>query len=289
MTHGSKWLGVLAAAVLAMALAVAGCGPKSGTGGLSGNVTAVGSTALQPLVEEAAYLFMAKNPGIRISVQGGGSGTGLSQVFGGGADIGNSDIFAEEKDGIDAGQLVDHKVCVTGFALITHPENKVDNLTRQQIKDIFTGKIKNWSEVGGDDRKIVLINRAKGSGTRATFKKYVMDGLEEAPGDAEQESSGTVRKVVSETPGAISYLALPYVDSSMVKALKIDGVDAGLESIASGRYPFWSYEHMYTKGEPQGAVKVFLDYMSGEEVQAGLVEKFGFIPIGAMKVERSAD
>lgn len=285
----SRWLAVLAAAVLALAVAVAGCGPQSGEERLSGNVTAVGSTALQPLVEEAAYLFMAKNPGVRISVQGGGSGTGLSQVFGGGADIGNSDIFAEEKDCIDAGQLVDHRICVSGFALITHPDNKVDNLTRQQIKDIFAGKITNWSEVGGDDRKIVLINRARGSGTRATFKKYVLDGLEEAQGDAEQESSGTVRKIVSETPGAISYLAMPYVDGSIVKALRIDGVEPSLESIASGSYPFWSYEHMYTKGEPQGAVKAFLDYMTSKEVQSGLVENFGFIPITAMKVERNVD
>jgi len=278
-----RWLALLAAAFLALA---AGCGTQSGGERLSGSITAVGSTALQPLVEEAAYLFTAKNPGVRISVQGGGSGTGLSQVFGGGADIGNSDIFAEEKDGIDAGLLVDHKVCVAGFALITHPDNKVDNLTRQQVKDIFTGKITNWSEVGGDDQRIILINRARGSGTRATFKKYVLDGLEEAQGDAEQESSGTVRKIVSETPGAVSYLALPYVDSSMVKTLRIDGVEPSSENIVTGRYPFWSYEHMYTKGEPQGAVKAFLDYMLSEEVQSGLVKDFGFIPITAMKVER---
>lgn len=294
----SKWFALLTVAVLAVALVVSGCGQQKDTGRqsrdgqqqqqateLSGNITAVGSTALQPLVEEAANGFMAKNPGVKISVQGGGSGTGLSQVSGGGADIGNSDVFAEEKEGIDASQLVDHKVCVAGFALVTHPGNKVDSLTKQQIKDIFTGKIKNWKEVGGADQKIFLVNRARGSGTRATFKKYVLDGTEEAKGDAEQESSGAVRKIVSETPGAISYLALSYVDSS-VKALKIDGLEASTENIATGKYPFWSYEHMYTKGEPAGAVKAFLDYMVGDEIQQNLVEKLGYIPITAMKTER---
>ncbi|MDI6711510.1 MAG: phosphate ABC transporter substrate-binding protein [Thermoanaerobacterales bacterium] len=288
----TKWFAVLAVAVLAVALVVSGCGQQDGSEKpqqqeqeLSGNITAVGSTALQPLVEEAANAFMAENSGVKISVQGGGSGTGLSQVSSGGADIGNSDVFAEEKDGIDASQLKDHKVCVVGFALVTHPSNKVDNLTKQQIKDIFTGKIKNWKEVGGDDQKIVLVNRAKGSGTRATFKKYVMDGTEEAKGDAEQESSGTVRKIVSETPGAISYLALSYVDGS-VKAMKIDGAEPSTDNIGTGKYPFWSYEHMYTKGEPTGAVKAFLDYMVSDEVQKTLVEKLGYIPITAMQVER---
>lgn len=282
-----KWIAVLLAAILAVAFSVSGCGPQSDGEKISGNITVVGSTALQPLVEEAAYLFMAKNPGIRISVQGGGSGTGLSQVFSGGASIGNSDIFAEEKDGIDAAQLVDHRVCVSGFALITHLDNHVDNLTKQQIKDIFTGRVKNWREVGGNDQRIILINRARGSGTRATFKQYVLDGTEETQGDAEQESSGTVRKIVSETPGAVSYLALPYVDTTIVKTISIDGVEPDLKSISSGRYPFWSYEHMYTKGEPQAVVKAFLDYMLDQDTQVGLVEKFGFVPIGVIKVDRS--
>lgn len=250
-------------------------------------VTAVGSTALQPLVEQTAKDFMAKNQGVQIQVQGGGSGTGLSQVASGAATIGNSDIFAEEKQGIPAGELVDHKVAVVGMAAAVSPKVKVDNLTKQQLIDIFTGKITNWKEVGGDDMKITLVNRPKSSGTRATFHKFALDGKEEAEGITE-DSSGTVRKIISETPGAIGYLALSYFNDS-VKALKLDGVETTPENIATNKYPVWAYEHMYTKGEATGNAKAFLEFILSDEVQKKTVTELGFLPITDMKVERDAE
>lgn len=261
---------------------------NSGSTTTSGEpITAVGSTALQPLVEQAAKDFMAKNQGVQIQVQGGGSGTGLSQVASGAATIGNSDIFAEEKKGIPANELVDHKVAVVGMAAAVSPQVKVDNLTKQQLIDIFTGKITNWKEVGGDDMKITLVNRPKSSGTRATFSKFALDGQEEAEGITE-DSSGTVRKIIAETPGAIGYLALSYFNDS-VKALKLDGVEANAENIATNKYPVWAYEHMYTKGEPTGSAKAFLDFVLSEEVQKKTVTDLGFLPITDMKVERDAE
>lgn len=250
-------------------------------------VTAVGSTALQPLVEQAAKDFMAKNAGAQIQVQGGGSGTGLSQVASGAATIGNSDIFAEEKKGIPANELVDHKVAVVGMAAAVSPQVKVDNLTKQQLIDIFTGKITNWKEVGGDDMKITLVNRPKSSGTRATFSKFALDGQEEAEGITE-DSSGTVRKIIAETPGAIGYLALSYFNDT-VKALKLDGVEANAENITTNKYPVWAYEHMYTKGEATGDAKAFLDFMLTDDVQKKIVTDLGFLPITDMKVERDAE
>ncbi|MFS0558477.1 phosphate ABC transporter substrate-binding protein PstS family protein [Brevibacillus sp. 179-C9.3 HS] len=250
-------------------------------------VTAVGSTALQPLVEQAAKDFMAKNAGAQIQVQGGGSGTGLSQVASGAATIGNSDIFAEEKKGIPANELVDHKVAVVGMAAAVSPQVKVDNLTKQQLIDIFTGKITNWKEVGGDDMKITLVNRPKSSGTRATFSKFALDGQEEAEGITE-DSSGTVRKIIAETPGAIGYLALSYFNDT-VKPLKLDGVEANAENITSNKYPVWAYEHMYTKGEATGDAKAFLDFILTDEVQKKTVTDLGFLPITDMKVERDAE
>ncbi|MED1792340.1 MULTISPECIES: phosphate ABC transporter substrate-binding protein [Brevibacillus] len=250
-------------------------------------VTAVGSTALQPLVEQTAKDYMAKNQGVQIQVQGGGSGTGLSQVASGAATIGNSDIFAEEKSGIPANELVDHKVAVVGMAAAVSPKVKVDNLTKQQLIDIFTGKITNWKEVGGDDMKITLVNRPKSSGTRATFNKFAMDGKEEAEGITE-DSSGTVRKIIAETPGAIGYLALSYFNDT-VKALKLDGVEANAENIATNKYPVWAYEHMYTKGEPTGNAKAFLEYILSDEVQKKTITDLGFLPITDMKVERDAE
>jgi len=293
----SKVLAVLAFAFAVPALLLTGCGGQKGAGGapaagqkeaaLSGKITAVGSTAMQPLVEEAARQFMAKNPNVQIAVQGGGSGTGLSQVSSGAADIGNSDIFAEEKSGIDASKLVDTKVCVVGMAAVVNPGVTLDGLTKKQLIDIFTGKVTSWKEVGGPDQKIVVINRATGSGTRATFKAFALDGAEETAGGMEIDSSGQVKKTVSETPGAISYLALSYVDNT-VRALKIDGVEASEENIANGRYPVWAYQHMYTLGEPAGVKKAFLDYMLSPEVQNTLVPAMGYIPVAKMKVERDA-
>jgi phosphate transport system substrate-binding protein len=288
-----KWLLALCC-VLALTIALAGCGAPQQTGQkedskateLSGSITAVGSTAMQPLVEEAANKFMEKNPKVQVSIQGGGSGTGLTQVSQGAANIGNSDIFAEEKEGIDATQLADTKVCVVGMATVVNPGVTVDNVTKQQLIDIFTGKITNWKQLGGPDQKIVLINRAKGSGTRATFKRFALDGKEEAVG-MEIDSSGQVKKIVAETPGAISYLALSYIDKS-IKALKLEGVEPAGENIVNGKYPVWAYQHMYTKGEPAGLAKEFLQYMLSDEVQNTLVPEMDYIPSTKMKVERDA-
>lgn len=298
MERRFKVLGLLLGIFLLMAV-VAGCGTKADqksgesqgqaeqSGGAKGSITAVGSSALQPLVEEAAKQFMASNPEAQVVVQGGGSGTGLSQVASGASNIGNSDVFAEEKlTPQEASQLVDQKICVVGMAAVVNPDVKVKNLTQQQLIDIFTGKISNWKDVGGADVKVQLVNRPSSSGTRATFKAFALKNAEEAKG-IEQDSSGTVRKIISETPGAIGYLALSYLDNS-ITALKLDGVDPTKENIVTGKYPVWAYEHMYTKGEPTDLAKDFLNYMLSDEVQKSLVVDLGYIPSTDMQVERDA-
>ena len=254
--------------------------------GISGSATAVGSSALQPLAEKAAQLFMEKNPDAKIQVQGGGSGTGLKQVAEGACEIGNSDVFAAEKLPADqASTLVDHRVCVVGFATVVNPKVTVDNLTSQQLIDIFTGKVTNWKDVGGSDMKIIVLNRPASSGTRATFKKYALNGAEEATGVAlTEESSGAIKKALADNEGSISYLALSYVDET-VKVLKYNDVEPIVDNVKSGKYPIWSYEHMYTKGEAAGAAKAFIDYMMSDEFKATITE-MGYIANSDMTVTR---
>lgn len=252
------------------------------------SITAVGSSALQPLVEAAGEQYSSENIVKFINVQGGGSGTGLSQIAADAVEIGNSDIFAEEKDGIDASKLVDHRVAVVGITPIVTPGTGVTDISIEELNKIFTGKITNWSELGGNDLPITVLNRASGSGTRATFEQWVLEEGQNSIITQEQESSGTVRQIVANTPGTISYVAFSYVNDDVV-ALSIDGVEPKDENVKINDWPIWSYEHMYTNGEPTGLTKDFLDYILSEEIQSTLIEALGYIPTSQMEIQRDVE
>ncbi|WP_160721707.1 phosphate ABC transporter substrate-binding protein [Bacillus sp. USDA818B3_A] len=255
---------------------------------LSGTLSISGSSAMQPLVAAAAEEFMAQNPKVDIQVQAGGSGTGLSQVAEGSVQIGNSDVFAEEKEGIPADVLVDHKVAVVGMTAAINPKVGITDIKKEDLIKVFTGKITNWKELGGKDQKIVLVNRPDSSGTRAVFNKFALDGATPAEGITE-DSSNTVKKIINETDGAIGYLAFSYFTDESVAPLSIDGVEPTAENVQSGEFPIWAYQHSYTNGEPEGLAKAFLDYMMSEDIQNNLLKQQGYLPVTKMEVERDAE
>lgn len=249
-------------------------------------VTNVGSTALQPLAEAAVPGFNQQHPRVNVTIQGGGSGTGLSQVQAGAVDLGSSDVYAEQKKGIDATKLEDHIVAVAGIVPIVNPKLKVNNLTTDQLRRIFTGEITNWQTVGGPDEKITIINRADGSGTRLAFEDLILKGQAPKPAQ-EQDSNGTVKQIVANTPGAISYVALPYVNST-VKTLTLNGVKATAANIQTNRWPLWSYEHVYLRKNASPAARAFVKYLTSPTVQQTLVPKAHYVSVDQMQVHRDA-
>ncbi len=197
--------------------------------------------------------------------------------------IGDSDVTADSKlQPSDASQLVDHVVARQGWVMVTNTSvTGVTNLTTQQAKDIWTGAITNWKQVGGPDQPIVLIIRPQSSGTRATFKKIVLGGANEAAGQAlTEDSNGAVTQAVQQTPGSTSVIGFAYYQQNKtnLNALQLDGVDATVANMSGGTYKLQAFGHMYTKGQPDGLAKAFLDFMLGDYVQHQLIPSLFYAP-----------
>ena len=251
-----------------------------------------GASSFQALVEAAAEQFMNENPDCVISGSGNGSGAGLTAVSSGTVTIGNSDVFAETKlDADAAAKLVDHEVAVVGMGPIVSKNVTVDDLTLEQLKGIFGGTITNWSEVGGDDAEIVVVNRKEGSGTRATFEAAVFGDEKNTykPAQPEQDKSGDVQTLMGSTDNAISYIDFSHFDDSKFTAIKVGGVEPESKNVLDNSFPIWATEHMYCAEDADDATKAFLDYMLSDDVQGSLVEEQGFIPVSEMLVTKDAE
>lgn len=254
----------------------------------SSKITIVGSSAMQLLAEQAGNDYRLAHPSSNIVVQGGGSGTGLSQVQAGAVEIGTSDVYAETQKGINAKKLQNHLIAVVGIVPIINKNVGIKNLSTEQLEKIFTGKITNWKEVGGKNEAITVINRSKGSGTRTTFEDIILKGKKPIRSQ-EQDSNGTVKKIVSSTPGTISYISFPYANDKHIQKLDIDHVKPTNKNITTNKWQLWSYEHMYTKGKPNKKVAAFIKYMLGSKVQKDLVPEIGYLSINDMKVMRDSN
>ncbi len=241
------------------------------------NISAAGSTALQPLVTAAASDYQAKHSDTKISVTGGGSRTGLGLVASKAVDLGDSDILAQNQP-----NLVDHRVAVIGFVIVTNPEVGVKNLSKKQIQDIFSGKVKNWKDVGGKDGQVTVINRPASSGTRAVFMKTLMDGTVLDQNTLTEDATGTVVQKVKQTAGSVSYAAFSGThNQGGISEVSIGGAAPTDANVQSGKYPFWSYEHVYTYGHPSKEISDFIDFVKNSKE---LLQRTGYIAVGDMKV-----
>jgi phosphate transport system substrate-binding protein len=240
-----------------------------------------GSTTVLPIAQKAAEKFMEKYGDANISVRGGGSGVGIAALMDGVCDIADSSraIKQEELDkAVSKGRdLKAHMVAMDGLSIVVHPSNPIKELTKQQLKDIFTGKIKNWSEVGGASDKIMAVSRDSSSGTYEAFGELALNKAKVRSDALMQASNQAVASTVAETPTSIGYLGLGFVSPS-VKLLVLEGVTPSKETVLSAKYPLSRPLYMYTNGIPTGQIKDFIDYVKSAEGQK-IVEEEGYVAL----------
>lgn len=242
---------------------------------LSGTITESGSTSVQPLAELFAEAFMKVNNQVKVTIQGGGSSVGIKAATDGTVNIGAS---SRELTQAEAANLKEYVLCKDGIAIIVSPSNSINNLTREQIKNIFSGNITNWSQVGGADKSIHVVAREEGSGTRGAFEELIMGKDAKIVKTAIlQSSNGALMQVVKNDANAIGFLSFGYLENS-IKAISINGVAANAANALNGSYSVVRPFLFVTKGEPAGVVKAFIDYCMGSEAQK-IVTKEGYISV----------
>ncbi len=247
-------------------------------------LTITGSTTVLPVAQKAAEEFMKVYPDINVSVSGGGSGEGIKAIIDGTTDIANSSRFikeAEIKSAVEKGAYpVPFGIAYDCIIPVVHPSNKVGDLTLDQLKDIYMGKITNWKDVGGEDKEIVVISRDTSSGTYEVWEEKVMKKEKVYPGALLQASNGAVGQAVSKNKYAIGYVGLGYVTGNKeLKPLKVGGVEGGMETALSGTYPISRVLYMFTKGWPTGKTLKFINFMIHPQKGQKIAAEEGFVPL----------
>lgn len=274
---------ILLGILLVLLVSLVGCAKQDNSsksnqgkegGKLSGTLTIAGSTSVQPFSEVLAEAFQAKNPGVQVNVEGGGSSQGVEAAISGAADIGSvsRDVKAEEKA---KANLVETPIALDGIAVVVNPGNKVAALKMEDVKNIYLGNIKNWKELGGSDAPITIVSREDGSGTRDAFDSIVMNKEEIIKNAIIQNSTGAVRTTVAGDKNAIGYISLAKVNKD-VKALDIDGIKASEKNIKAGTYKLQRPFIYITKDAPKGLSEAFIKFVLSDEGQNLIVEEGAF-------------
>lgn len=247
----------------------------------SGVLTITGSTTVLPVAAQAAELYMDTHPGVDVQVNGGGSGVGVQSAGSGTAMIGmaSRDLKSEEKEKYP--ELVEHQIAIDGIAIITHKTNPIASLTLDQVKAIYNGNITNWKEVGGIDANIVVIGRDSASGTREFFHEKVMNKEDFVQTQLEKNSNGAVKQSVAQTPAAIGYVGLGYIDETIhAVPILVDGTSVipSIESVKDKSYPIARPLNFLTNGEPSGLIAEFIAFIDSPEGQEVVIDE-GFVPL----------
>lgn len=244
-----------------------------------------GSDTMVNLGQAWAEGFMMKHPDSFIAVTGGGSGTGIAALISGTCDIAQCSRQMKEKEietartkGIEPMEFI---VALDGIAVVVHPKNPISGLTLTQLADIFTGRIKNWKELGGDDAPIVILSREVNSGTYVYFKEYVLKNNEYAETALLMPSSQAIADEVAQNPNTIGYYGIGYI-SQQQKAVAVEGIVPSIENVTKNSYPISRPLFMYTNGEPKGIVKDFIDFILSDDGRKIVLEQ-DFVPVMQIK------
>jgi len=249
---------------------------------LAGNIVITGSTTVLPVAQKVAEAYMGQNPDVKISISGGGSGEGIKALIDGTTDIADSSRFIKDSEisqAVGKGRYpVPFAVAYDCIVPIVHPSNNVVNLTLEQLKAIYKGEIKNWKEIGGPDKKIVVISRDTSSGTYEVWEGKVMNKERVFPGALLQASNGAVVQAVSSNQNAIGYIGIGYANDT-VKVVMVNRVKGSEETALSGVYPITRALYMFTNGWPTGDTLNFINFVLHPQKGQQYVREEGFVPL----------
>ncbi len=242
-------------------------------------VVLAGSTTVLPIAQKTAEVFMDNNSDADISVRGGGSSVGIAALIDGTCDIADASRAIKDTEIQNAARNgrdpVVHIVAMDGIAVVVNQSNPVSKLSTKQVRDIFTGKITDWSQLGGNSGKIVVVSRDTSSGTFEAFGELVMNKEKVRPDALMQASNQAVSQAIAQTPQAVGYVGLGFMQGD-IKPVEIEGVMPSKETVLSGEYPVTRPLYMYSNGKPKGMIKEYLDFVKSKEGQE-LVEAQGYV------------
>ena len=248
----------------------------------AGNLVIKGSTTVLPIAQKVAEAYMRENPGVKITISGGGSGNGIKAIIDGSTDIADSSRFIKPKEVKLAHEKgvypVPWRVAYDCIIPIVHPDNPLKNISLDQLKSIYQGKIKNWKEFGWKNKKIVVISRDTSSGTYEVWEKKVMQKTRVYPGALLQASNGAVNQAVSNNKYAIGYVGIGYLNKA-VSAAKVNGIEGSIETTLSGSFPISRPLFMFTNGWPEGDTIQFLNYVLHPQKGQKFIQEAGFVSL----------